>query len=104
MSETRTKYRTRTDANHRAIAAYLRAKGCLVFSLHTVGKGLPDLLVLIPGGRLALVEVKGPKGKLTPDQEKFIGEGWPVVVVRDEGDCDRLLRSDLTPGPITGEA
>ena len=89
--ETRTKYRCRTDLNHQAIALYLRRAGCLVFSLHTIGRGFPDLLVLIPGGRLALVEVKGPKGKLTPDQEKFIESGWPVVVVRSEGDCDRLL-------------
>lgn len=102
--ETRTRYRCRTDLNHQAIANYLRKAGCLVFSLHTVGRGFPDLLVLIPGGRLALVEVKSPKGRLTPDQERFISDGWPVVVVRDEGDCDRLLRSDLTPGTITGEA
>ena len=83
---------------------YLRRRGCLVASLHTMGKGVPDLLALLPGGRLVLIEVKSPKGKLTPDQKKFISDGWPVAVVRDESDCDRLLRSDLTPGPITGEA
>ena len=89
--ETRTQYRCRTDANHQVIATYLRRRGCLVTSLHTIGKGCPDLLVLIPGGRLALVEVKGPKGRLTPDQERFISEGWLVVVVRSEDDCDRLM-------------
>ena len=91
MSETRTKYRTRTDANHRAIAAYLRAKGCLVFSLHIVGKGLPDLLVRLPNGTLTLIEIKTAKGHLTPAQRDFIGSGWPVTVVRSESDCDRLL-------------
>ena len=94
--EVRTRYRCRTDLNHQAIANYLRAKGCRVFSLHTVGKGFPDLLVLLPGGRLALVEVKSPKGRLTPDQEKFLADGWPVVVVRTEGDCDRLMGLNIS--------
>ena len=83
---------------------YLRRRGCLVVSLHTVGRGFPDLLVLIPGGGLALVEVKSPKGKLTPDQEKFLADGWPVAVVRDEVDCDRLIHcQDLKSGQLTGE-
>ena len=94
--ETRTRYRCRTDLNHAAIASYLRRAGCLVFSLHTLGRGCPDLLCLLPGGRLALIEVKGPKGKLTPDQERFISDGWPVTVVRSEGDCDRLLGIPVT--------
>ena len=47
--ETRTRYRCRTDLNHQAIANYLRAKGCRVFSTHKVAGGFPDLLVLIPG-------------------------------------------------------
>lgn len=35
----------RTDATQAAIVAALRAAGCSVQSLHTVGGGVPDLLV-----------------------------------------------------------
>jgi hypothetical protein len=34
--------------------------------------GYPDRLVLLPGGRLFLIETKAPKGKLRPAQEVFI--------------------------------
>lgn len=48
------------DANQKAIVEYLRAHGCTVVSLATVGGGCPDLLV----GRnrvTVLMEVKRPE-------------------------------------------
>jgi len=35
----------RTDSNQAAIVAAFRDLGCSVFTLHTVGRGFPDLAV-----------------------------------------------------------
>jgi hypothetical protein len=34
--------------------------------------------------------VKGPKGTLTPDQQRFQLDGWPVSVVRSVDDLDQI--------------
>lgn len=60
----------RADANQARIVAALRKAGATVVSLHTIGKGCPDLLV---GYRTKnyLLEIKTEDGKLTPDQQQF---------------------------------
>ena len=63
----------RTDANQSSMVQQLRQCGVKVIHLHTVGKGVPDLLCCAyrrtTGQReLLLVEVKTDKGKLTKDQ------------------------------------
>jgi hypothetical protein len=73
------RYRPRTDQNQTAIVAAYRAKGLLVLSLASMGRGVPDLLVGAPPV-LCLVEVKMPGGTITPDQLRFHSL-WPVVVV-----------------------
>ena len=75
----------RIDANQRAIVKALRKAGASVQPLHTVGDGVPDLLVGI-AGRTYLIEVKGPTGTLTPDQVRWHGEwrGAAPLIVRDE--------------------
>jgi hypothetical protein len=79
----------RVDQNQVEIVEALRSVGCQVQSLASVGGGVPDLLVGIPGCRdLMLIEVKdGTKPpsdrKLTPEQEKWHAawQGFPVYVV-----------------------
>lgn len=95
--------RARTDANHAAIVAALRALGCTVQSLAEVGDGCPDLLVGCRG-RTALVEVKdGAKPaharRLTSDQRTWAQrwEGGPVVVVTSVEEATRLAM-DLRKG------
>ncbi len=65
----------KVDVNQTDIVTALRAIGCSVEILSDVGRGCPDLLVGIgyPGGapRNYLLEVKGPRGRLTPDQVKW---------------------------------
>jgi hypothetical protein len=79
----------KVDSNQVEIVSALRKVGCCVMHMHTLGKGVPDILVA-RRGRLWLVEVKGPKGKLTPGQEAFHA-AWPVHVVRSVDDAINLV-------------
>jgi len=73
--------RARTDKNSIEIVRVLRQLGFLVFDCSRVGQGFPDLAIT-KAGKVSLVELKTPTGKLTPDQVRFMQAGWPVKVVR----------------------
>ncbi|ASZ73384.1 nuclease [Brevibacterium phage LuckyBarnes] len=57
--------------------------------------GLPDRVVLLPGGRVYFIELKATDGKLRPDQlvmhEKFRKRGIDVVVLTGPAEVDRWL-------------
>ena len=69
-----------------AILAYLRMKHILCWKNNTAGiyvrsrntyipshaPGVSDILGVLPGGRFLAVEVKAPKGKVSPHQQQFI--------------------------------
>lgn len=88
------KYTARVDANQAAITRDLRDCGYHVTLLHTVGRGVPDMLVT--GYRHAtdtvaalLVEVKTDGGKLTDDERAWHAEypdGGPLIVARKAED------------------
>lgn len=103
----------RTDQNHRAVTAAIRALGYPVRSLHTQGGGVEDLLVGVPGcnrdgcrshaPRWILVEVKDAKNKrgtIRPSQFTYRQrewyaqtEGFPrLVVVSAQDAVDQLRR------------
>lgn len=68
-------YAARVDANQRQIVAALRAIGATVQLLHTVGRGVPDLLVGFRGINY-LLEIKDgakppSKRRLTPDERRW---------------------------------
>jgi hypothetical protein len=79
------------DLNQPAIVDALRKVGVSVVSLASVGNGIPDLLAA-KNDKVWLIEVKGPKGKLTPAQVEFMST-WPGVVhiVRNVDDALRLV-------------
>lgn len=62
----------RTDTAHAAIRTALRRVGCSVWDTSALGGGFVDLVVRSPDGFLVLMEVKSPRGKRTPDQERFL--------------------------------
>ena len=91
-----TRRAAKVDANQAAIVGELRAVGASVQPLHTVGQGVPDLLVGFRG-RNWLIEVKdGSKPpserKLTPAQQDWhaLWRGQ-VVTVKDGDEALRAL-------------
>jgi len=65
------RHRAKIDANQTSIVLALRAAGCAVQSLATIGNGCPDILV----GRCGvnyLIEIKD--GNKTPSQRKLTSD------------------------------
>lgn len=87
----------KVDLNQREIVDSLRAVGVSVQSLASIGKGCPDLLCAKPDG-MWLIEVKGPKGKLNPEQQKFIAD-WrgPVYIARTVDDALKIVGACRQP-------
>lgn len=96
---TKNRWAKRTDETHNRIADALRSQGALVQSLHGVGSGCPDLLVLWMG-RLLLMEVKDgskpPSGQQLTEEEAKWHERWkdaPLYVVNCERAAVEALRA-----------
>lgn len=51
-----------------ASVLYAKRQGCLALKLVSSITGLPDRLVLLPGGRVWFVEFKAPGGRVSPRQ------------------------------------
>jgi Holliday junction resolvase len=84
-------YGAKRDDNEVEIVNALRAIGASV--AHLSSKGIPDLLVCFRN-KLYLMEVKKPKGKLTPDQIKF-HENWngDIYIVRTAQEAIEILNN-----------
>ena len=84
----------------RVIEAHLRdgvkRMGGIAYKFTSPGNtGVPDRLVLFPGGRLAFVELKAPGGRLSRMQERQIerirGLGFRVSVLSSREEVDLFL-------------
>jgi len=85
----------KTDKNQASVVKALRDFGADVYSLHTVGGGIPDLLVLYEGHTL-LFEVKdGADKKLTPLQIKLFAnwKGGHLYRVNSPEEAVEILKS-----------
>ena len=74
--------------------------GGLCLKLTTPGfTGIPDRLVLLPGGKVWFVEVKKPGGKLSPRQEIVIPQlkklDFDTVIIDSVDGLDNFLIFDL---------
>ena len=57
----------------RKMAAAFQRRGAMVWKFVSPGRqGVPDRIVLMPGGRVAFVELKTETGKLSPVQQVTI--------------------------------
>ena len=62
----------KSDSNQAEIVAALRAVGAIVTDTHRLGDGFPDLFVYVPmTGRIHVIEVKVPGGKLTEYEQAW---------------------------------
>lgn len=72
----------------RKFVARVRALGGMTLKLAPTTAGAPDRLVILPGGRIELVELKAPGGRLRPVQEvwhrKAAARGVRVRVLTGE--------------------
>jgi hypothetical protein len=58
-------------------------------------RGVPDRIIILPGGRTVFVEMKAPGKRLKPLQEKWARElrqlGHQVYVIDSHEDIDRFI-------------
>jgi len=87
----------RSDRNQAEIVAALRARGCSVQDLHTVGKGCPDIVVGYGLGRALvrynwLFEIKMPGAKLTGSEPEWHA-AWrgQVAVIHSAEEALRIM-------------
>ena len=83
------------------LEAHLRSRvrlalGGMLIKLLPVEKGVPDRLVLLPGGRMHLVELKTDAGRLSDLQKHWHGRalemGTTVTVLRGKDEIDAWVR------------
>lgn len=81
----------KVDNNQKIIVDALRKCGISVHSTASIGRGFPDL-ICAKGDKAWLIEVKGPKGTLTPDQEIFMMHWQGTVhIARSVDDALRIV-------------
>lgn len=79
---------TREHAVERRLCELARRHGGVAYKWESPGvAGVPDRILLLPGGRLFLVELKRPGGRPRPIQQAMHARlerlGFPVHVVDD---------------------
>jgi hypothetical protein len=72
-----------------------------IFKRMGVKPGVPDLAVILPGGRVGFIELKAGKGRASPAQRAFadalVERGCPCVEARSLEDVAEALSRWLTP-------
>lgn len=88
------------------IEEYLRLgvkkQGGIAFKFTSPGNaGVPDRLIVMPGGRIYFVELKRPGGKTSPLQNRQISRlkdlGCRVLVVDSKESAERFLNDIQSP-------
>ena len=86
------------DVEQRLVRAVKKQGGLCPKFVSPGMAGMPDRLVLLPGRRLAFVEVKAPGQRPRPLQlhrhEQLRALGFPVFVLDDPEDVPALLKEE----------
>ena len=74
-----------------------------IFKSLGVKAGAPDLIILLPGGRCAFIEIKAPGGYLSASQRAFRNTaenlGFPFAECRAVDEVERFVRG-LIAAPV----
>lgn len=85
----------RESAVERHLVQRVRSLGGMCLKIMPTIAGVPDRLVLLPDSRAYLVELKQPRGKLSPLQlemhRRLAAIGWPVAVLWNKEEVDLWL-------------
>ena len=87
----------------RKMVQALEARGAMAWKFTSPGRqGVPDRIVLLPGGRVVFVETKSPTGRLSPSQRVTIKRmrdlGHDVRVVYGAEQAARLIEELMPDG------
>ena len=78
------------------LSEHVRRLGGLSYKLAPTTAGLPDRLLVLPGGRILLVEVKRPgetlRGVQKVIQQRLAARGVTVLVIDSKDDVKRLIK------------
>ena len=78
------------------LSEHVRRLGGLSYKLAPTTAGLPDRLLVLPGGRILLAEVKRPGEKLRRVQEeirrRLAARGVTVLVINSKDDVRKLIK------------
>lgn len=85
----------RESVIERHLADRVRGLGGVAIKLLPTIAGVPDRMVMLPGGRLHFVELKTRTGRVRLIQrvwhERFEALGWPVAILRSTAEVDDWL-------------
>ena len=78
-----------------------------IFKSLGVKPGVPDLVLLFPGGRCAFIEIKADKGRLSAAQKAFKNSaenlGFPFAECRAVDGVERFVRKLIAAPPDRGQ-
>ncbi len=87
---------TESQIERRLVQGVRDADGLCLKLVSPGNGGVPDRLILLPGGRVIFAELKTEAGRLSAIQRWMIGEirerGADVRVLKGAGDVDDFLR------------
>ncbi len=88
----------------RYFKAQLEKRGALVFKFVSPGQiGVPDRVVLLPGGRVVFAEMKAPRAKPRPLQRAVFSRmaraGHPVYII-DSREAVKKFVEEVMPNEV----
>jgi hypothetical protein len=94
----------RESSIERHLVQTVMAAGGYSLKIMPVIAGSPDRLVIVPPGRLFLIELKAPNGRMRPVQEvmhaRLAALGTPVTVLNSSAAVDAWVAHVLPPAML----
>ena len=96
----------RETSVERRLMKKVKEAGGICVKMMPIVAGLPDRLVLLPGGRIFLVETKAPKGEVRPAQsvwhERAATVGTEIYILWTSVQVDAWVEWAVSAPPQSG--